>query len=559
MFFRYIWNRKGQALLFVILTVVASVSSASLNLVVPTLFDEAQVGKYDLVIKHFIWLFIGLLIVRLLDYFAGILGIHFTNTIRKDIKRDLFDAVIHRRLPDYADRNTGEYIAEFTNDITIIENKFIVAIKDLVSAMITIVTVGVAIFTIDYRMTLVILFGVAICLVLPVLMTKYTSGRMIRFLMKFDGFVQRLKDLFGAFFTFKNYAVEDKVVGRFADDNREVERLKFDAEFSLVVMNNLVGRLAWMIEIVVLVIGLLGVIGGSLGIGSVFAAYLLAGSIGQPIQSIGNRISMIRSVKSLEDKFEKLGLLEKRIEDDRGEMTSGEGFDITLDGVSLQLKDNLVLDNVSMKFESGKKYLIIGGNGSGKSTTAKLLKNNYSNYRGSVKLGRFELQSPEGIGASRHISYSNETVSLISDSVLNNILLYREVPNERLESAVSMAELGVPLDRTVGDGGRFLSSGERRKLEIARSLIDNPKVMILDEVVSTLDIETAYEIEKLVLSFDDRTVIMISNAFSGQLLDSYDRIFLMRGGRVAASGTHREMLERSEEYRQIYRIRCKDI
>ena len=115
MFFRYIWNRKGQALLFVILTVVASVSSASLNLVVPTLFDEAQVGKYDLVIKHFIWLFIGLLIVRLLDYFAGILGIHFTNTIRKDIKRDLFDAVIHRRLPDYADRNTGEYIAESSN------------------------------------------------------------------------------------------------------------------------------------------------------------------------------------------------------------------------------------------------------------------------------------------------------------------------------------------------------------------------------------------------------------------------------------------------------------
>lgn len=559
MFFRYIWNRKWQAVLFVVLTVVASVSSASLNLAVPTLFDGAQTGKYDLVIRQFLWLFIGLMAVRLIDYFANLSGIHFTNTIRKDIKRDLFDAVINRRMPDYADRNAGEYIAEFTNDITVIENKFITSLKDLVSSMITIVTVGVAIFTIDYRMTLVILLGVAFCLTLPILMTKYTSGRMIRFLTRFDGFVQRLKDLFGAFFTFKNYAVEDKVIDKFSEENREVEKLKLDAEFSLVAMNNLVGRFSWMIEIAVLVIGLLGVIRGNLGIGSVFAAHLLAGSIGQPIQSIGNRISMIRSVRSLEDKFKTLGLLEKKTEENTDLATSSESFDITIDGVSLQLRDRLVLDNVSMKFESGKKYLIIGGNGSGKSTTAKLLKNHYSTYRGSVKLGDFNLQSPEGIGASRHISYSNETVSLISDSVRNNILLYRDVPDDRLRRVVGMAELGVPLDRMVGDGGRFLSSGERRKLEIARSLIDNPKVMILDEVVSTLDIETAYEIEKLVLSFEDRTVIMISNAFSGQLLGSYDKIFLMRGGRVAASGTHSELLEKSEEYRNIYRIRCKDI
>ena len=559
MFFRYIWNRKWQTVLFVVLTVTASVTSAALNLVVPTLFDEAQTGKYAMVIQHLGLLFLGLMVSRLIEYFADVSGIHFTNTIRKDIKRDLFTAVIHRRLPDYADRNTGEYIAEFTNDITVIEDKFITSLKDLVSSIITIVTVGVAIFTIDYRMTLVILAGVIICLGLPVLMTKYTSGRMIRFLMRFDGFVQRLKDLFGAFFTFKNYAVESKVVDKFSEENREVERMKLDAEFALVVMNNLVGRLAWMIEIAVLVIGLVGVIGGRIGIGSVFAAYMLAGSIGRPIQSIGNRISMIRSVKSLEEKFKTIGMLDKKTEDDRGALSSGENFDIVIDGVSLQLKDKLVLDNVSMTFERGKKYLIIGGNGSGKSTTAKLLKNNYNTYRGSVKLGSFDLQSPEGIGASRHISYSNETVSLISDSVRNNILLYRDVPEDRLNWAVSMAELNLSLDRTVGDGGRFLSSGERRKLEIARSLIDNPKVMILDEVVSTLDIETAYEIEKLALSFDDRTVIMISNAFSGQLLDSYDKIFLMNSGRVSASGTHREMLEKSEEYRNIYRIRCKDI
>ena len=156
-------------------------------------------------------------------------------------------------------------------------------------------------------------------------------------------------------------------------------------------------------------------------------------------------------------------------------------------------------------------------------------------------------------------SIDNETVSLLSDTVRNNILLYRDVSDDRLETAVRLAGLRVPMNRKAGDGGRFLSSGERRKLELARALIDDPQVMILDEVVSTLDIETAYEIEKLVLSLEDRTVIMISNAFSGQLLDQYDQIVLMNQGSILAQGTHSELIQNSDEYREIYRIRCGDI
>lgn len=559
MFFSYLWKKKWNMLGYILLAVAASVSMATFNIYIAPVFDDAQAGNYDSVIWRLGFMFLWYIATRLLDYYTELTGIHVVNTVRQNIKQDLFSAVMNKQLPAFADRDTGEYIAEFTNDITVIENKFLIPCKEMVSYLITIVTACAAIFTIDVRMTLVLAVGVVFCLSIPLIMTRYTTSRMSRFLHRFDHFVQFLKDSFSAFFTFKNYAVEDKIVDNFEEENTQVEKDKYRAEFSLVVMNNLVGRFAWTIEILIVVIGLVGVINGSLTIGSVFSAYLLAGSLGMPLQSLGNRISMIRSVGAIEQKFKALSELDEVVTPAEDFSTEGIKIDIKLDQVSLSIKGNPILHNINITFEHGKKYLVLGSNGSGKSTMAKLLKNTYSGYEGSILLDTYDLATPEGAALSRLVSYSNETVSLLSDTVRNNILLYRDVSDDRLETAVRLAGLRVPMNRKAGDGGRFLSSGERRKLELARALIDDPQVMILDEVVSTLDIETAYEIEKLVLSLEDRTVIMISNAFSGQLLDQYDQIVLMNQGSILAQGTHSELIQNSDEYREIYRIRCGDI
>ena len=559
MFFSYLWKKKWNMLGYILLAVAASVSMATFNIYIAPVFDDAQAGNYDSVIWRLGFMFLWYIATRLLDYYTELTGIHVVNTVRQNIKQDLFSAVMNKQLPAFADRDTGEYIAEFTNDITVIENKFLIPCKEMVSYLITIVTACAAIFTIDVRMTLVLAVGVVFCLSIPLIMTRYTTSRMSRFLHRFDHFVQFLKDSFSAFFTFKNYAVEDKIVDNFGEENTQVEKDKYRAEFSWVVMNNLVGRFAWTIEILIVVIGLVGVINGSLTIGSVFSAYLLAGSLGMPLQSLGNRISMIRSVGAIEQKFKALSELDEVVTPAEDFSTEGIKIDIKLDQVSLSIKGNPILHNINITFEHGKKYLVLGSNGSGKSTMAKLLKNTYSGYEGSILLDTYDLATPEGAALSRLVSYSNETVSLLSDTVRNNILLYRDVSDDRLETAVRLAGLRVPMNRKAGDGGRFMSSGERRKLELARALIDDPQVMILDEVVSTLDIETAYEIEKLVLSLEDRMVIMISNAFSGQLLDQYDQIVLMNQGSILAQGTHSELIQNSDEYREIYRIRCGDI
>ncbi|MSC86651.1 ABC transporter ATP-binding protein, partial [Eubacterium sp. am_0171] len=347
---------------------------------------------------------------------------------------------------------------------------------------------------------------------------------------------------------------------QFEKENADVETIKYKAELSLVIVNNLVGRLAWFVPLLVVILGLQGVINGSLAISSVFAAYILAGELGMPLQSIGHRLGMIRSMKRLESKIS--NMREKYVEEAEDKQislhareTHVETLHINFQGVGLSIHEKTILSGVNLSLEPGKKYLVIGRNGSGKSTLFKLLKHTYPNYDGKIMLNGVELRTPEGSNMSELVSYSNETVSLLSDTVRNNILLFRNIPEEQLQFAMEKADLHVPLERAVGDYGKYLSSGERRKLEIARAIVAYPKVLVFDEVVSTLDIETAYEIEKLILSLDS-TVVMISNAFSGQLLSQYDIIVLMDDGCVLATGTHEFLLDNSKEYREIYEIRC---
>lgn len=551
----YLWRRKWLAAAYVVLAVVAAAMMSLFSLRIAGVFDAAELGDYETLLRLFALMFGWYVLIRLLDFYTESVGLYAINVLRRDVKRDLFSGLLGQDIPTYARRNSGEYVAEFTNDVTMLEVKWLIPCKELVSYCITIATSSVAISTIDARMALIIFVGFAVCLALPLLASGYTSTRMLRFTDKFDGYVQYLKDSFSAMSTFRNYSVESLAASKFSERNAEVEKTKQRAEFALVVVNNVVGRVAWLVPLAVVMLGLVGVLDGGLSVGSVFSAYLLAGELGEPLQGTCNRISMIRSVRGIEGKFESLMRGGERPSASRMPVGGRRGIDVRMERVGLVLDGTPIIDNLTCRFAPGGKYLILGRNGSGKSTVAKLLKRTFPSYSGSITINGNELSRPEGAGLAAAVSYSNEGVALLSDTVLNNVTLYRDASESQVREAMRRARLDLPLDRQIGDGGVFISSGERRKLEIARALLGEAEILILDEVTSTLDVEAAYEIERLVLSLDE-TVILISNAFSGCLLGDYDAILLMEGGRLVACGTHEQLLRESEEYREIYCLRC---
>ena len=176
-------------------------------------------------------------------------------------------------------------------------------------------------------------------------------------------------------------------------------------------------------------------------------------------------------------------------------------------------------------------------------------------YSGEILVNGRNIRDISFASLSETVSYINESVSLFCDSVENNITLYRKATKEDLLNVVHTVGLSVPLDRRIRDGDRNISSGEARRIEIARSLLRKAQVIVFDEAISTLDIPTAYSIEKVLLNLSEQTILFVSHNFSGKLLDRYDGILLIENGKIIASGTHQELMRQSPYYRRLMTIK----
>ena len=230
------------------------------------------------------------------------------------------------------------------------------------------------------------------------------------------------------------------------------------------------------------------------------------------------------------------------------------GAELAFRNINLQIGDKKIIDNFDFTFKAGKKYLIVGKNGSGKSSVFRILKRYVAGATGQITVNGVPISEMDNETLSRYVSYINENVNLLSGAVKDNIVLYRNCDDQAFDNAYNAAHINIDSDRMVADGGTNISSGERRRIEIARSLLAATPVIVFDEVVSTLDVETAFEIEQMVLQYSN-TIVFISHNFSGKLIHEYDEILVMDGGKLISHGTYSELLAKCEYFRKICKIK----
>ncbi len=222
-------------------------------------------------------------------------------------------------------------------------------------------------------------------------------------------------------------------------------------------------------------------------------------------------------------------------------------------GISLEhlrfgyVPEQPVLQDLTLTFEAGKRYAIVGASGSGKSTLLNMLMAAYPDYSGAVFYDDVEARDLKTEALYGLLSVIQQNVFLFNATIRENITLFSDFPEAEVDRAMALSGLSELVEQKgadfqCGENGCKLSGGEKQRVAIARSLLRQSSVLLVDEATAALDPQTARQVAQAILDLDGMTRIVVTHALEESLLEQYDGIVALKGGRAVETGTFRELM-----------------
>lgn len=403
----------------------------------------------------------------------------------------------------------------------------------------------------DIIVTICVLAAIAVMFLIPSLLGGTLEKRQNKFSSKLADFTVNLKDILSGFEIIKSYSMAKSAIQRFDKTNTETIKSKYSVDKLLALNEGLSAFLALMVQIVVLFLSAYFIIAGRITVGTLLGMVQVSSNLANPLIMIFTNISKIKSVHPIVKKLEIISkhsifLPQKESATTYQSYISAKNLSFSYDGTTD------ILSGIDCLIEKGKKYVIVGKSGCGKSTLIKLLSGYYSTYKGEILYDNTEFHMLDKDSVIQLSSIIHQNIYLFDETIYDNICLHEHYPEEQVEKVIKdsgltefISELPTGLQYRVGENGSNLSGGQKQRIAVARALIRNKPILILDEGTSAIDMQTAYDIENRLLKKEDLTLITITHHLEQNLLDKYDEIFYMENGRIKERGSFKHLINTS--------------
>ena len=353
----------------------------------------------------------------------------------------------------------------------------------------------------------------------------------------YNGFV---KEVLSAFNIIKNNGLEERVRTNFYEKSERVQQKKYVIDkimsFIFAAQNANFNIIFMGVMLFVSHLAIQGII--------TFAGIaVVATNIDRlvwPIQAVSESFHKIISVKAIFKRIDET-MVNKETHVETEEFDEFKK-NIEFKNVTFAYDDHTVLKDINLNFEKGKKYLIIGPSGGGKSTVLRLLRKYFNPNQGEIIIDGVSLKDVKKNDYYGRIANIEQNIFLFEDTIRNNLTLYKDYSDEELEHAIEKAGLKdfidsnpEGLDYKILDNGKNISGGEKSRIAIARGLINNANIIFLDEAFASLDRARVKEIEKSLFNLKNVTIINVSHVIIEENKHLYDSVITVRNQTVHAS------------------------
>lgn len=534
------------------LAVFAALAAGSLNLIlswiIQQLMDTAA-GKSGalsfrtllLISAGFVLLCAGL---SLLNYASQP---RFLERAMRQYKDFAFKKLIGKSISSFRDESAAGYLSALTNDAASIETNYLAQMLAMITKAVTFI--GALLLMCRYSLLMTAI--AAGLTVLPMIASLLTGNRLqaveSRVSERNGEFTAALSDCLAGFTVVKNFKAEREIFRLFAQSNKALEHEKFTGR-RIKTLVGMIGAVTGIFaQLGVFIAGVyLSMKDGSMTPGAVVLFVNLMNFIISPIAELPGLLACRKAALGLVDKL--AAALERSSSREGSETLNKLEHGIRLENVSFAYEPGkTVLHGINADFEAGRAYALVGGSGSGKSTLLNLLMAAETNYSGHILADGIELSDISTESLYGTIAAIQQNVFVFNASIKDNVSMFRDFPKTEMDEAIARAHLGALIrergeDYLCGENGSGLSGGEKQRISIARSLLKKSSVLLADEVTAALDAQTAHRVSSDILDLQGITRIVVTHTLEESLLRRYDKIFVLRGGRIEEAGSFADLM-----------------
>ncbi len=526
---RYITENKPLFSLFIILAVISAGMGMVFPFILSGMIDSAIKGDLSFLLKLLLGSILFIALSTILSYILGRVKNKISMNARNHVKCDLLSYVLSKDVFRFESKESAEYMNDFLQNLDVLDQLYFNNILRIPTIVFTFSAAVITSFILEPFMLLVIIvLGITTSVVVKK-MAKKMEAVTTKYSNSLSDYTGEINNAISCFRLIKTYAIEKEMKEKHQKQSEITESLKkgvLDEQVAFSSINEFAGVVTTLI-----IMGAASyfVIKGHFSTGIVLAFGQIAGKIIGPIMGASDLIVGLKSAKGVEEKYDAMlkDLHREEI------LQKAESGDIKVKNLSFSYKDKVVLDHVNLEFKEKESHLIMGDNGSGKSTLLMLLMGQFNKaFTGDILYNDISIRNIDPHSIPDIVSYVSQDVRLINDSLLHNITLYKEYPDEKIEEVIKKCrleelvnQLPEGLNTMIKDGGQNFSGGEKQKISLARGLIKESPILILDEMSANLDKKSTEELEDIILEDKSKTIITVSHKLPKDVYKKYDRTF----------------------------------